>query len=118
VNGFNVADYKAVPRLKTLQPFQLWPLAFFIAQRARPRLVRRARHKHGHAQPLGQRSQPVNVIGVFVSDQDRGKRVRILAQRLHALEGLASGDAGIDQNAGARAGHQRTIPPAPRRQHG
>ena len=54
---------------------------------------------------------------MLVGDQNGRERLRVLAERLHALEGFAAGDAGIDQNLGARARDECTISPAAARQH-
>ena len=79
--------------------------------------MRSPRHEDWDAQLLRQRCQPVNVIAMLVRDQNRGERMRILSQRLQALESLAAGDAGVHQDAGRGTGHERAIAAAPRSQH-
>jgi hypothetical protein len=62
--------------------------------------MRGARHEDGDAQLLGQNCQSVNMIAVLVRDENRGKRIRIFAQRLHALESLPARNSRIYQNFG------------------
>ena len=57
------------------------------------------------------------MVGMFMGNENGRKRLRILSERLHALECLTAGDAGVDQYPGASAGHERTISPAPAGQH-
>ena len=106
-----------MPGLEAFQLFKLRPFAVHRAHGPRPGRMRRPRHKHRDAQLLRQHCQTIDMIGMFVGDQNRRERLRIFAQRLHALKRFAAGDAGIDQNLCARAGHERTIPPASAGQH-
>src|SRR5258708_14552780 len=54
---------------------------------------------------------------MLVRNQNRGKRLRIFPERLHALESFAARNAGVDEDFCPRAGHERTIPFAAAGQH-
>src|SRR5579863_5901035 len=80
--------------------------------------MRSSCHENRNAQLFGECGQPGNVIAMLVSDKNCRKRARIIAQRLHALEGLAARNAGIDQYPGAYAGNNRAVAAAAGSQHG
>src|SRR5207245_5562434 len=100
----NVADLEAVAGFELLQLLKLRTLARGIAHGSRPNLVRGAGQKDRNLQLPGKHGQSVDVIRMLVGDKNRGERVRIFAQRLHALEGLTAGNSGVNQNLRARAG--------------
>jgi hypothetical protein len=53
--------------------------------------------------------QARDVIAVLVRDQDRGKRLRIGADGLQALEGFLAREAGVDQQARPLGGNQGAV---------
>src|SRR5581483_8213456 len=114
----NIADLEAVSRLELLKSFQLRSHTSVVPHRPLPRLIRGTGHEDWDAQLLCQRCQSVNVVAVLVGDQDRRQRIRIIAKRLHAFECLAAGNSRVDQDLRGGAGNYRTVPAAPRSQHG
>src|SRR5579872_1099150 len=114
----DIADLEAMPRFELFQFLELRPLAVLVSKRARPGSMRGRSEEDGHAQLFRQRRQAIHMVRMLVGDENRGDGVRIFAQRPQALEDLAAGDSGIDQNSGARAGDKSAISLAAAGQHG
>ena len=113
----NVADFETVAGGKNFEPRQLRQFAGIVAQRPGPGLVGGAGHEYRHLEFSGQHGQPVNVVGVFVSNQDGGKGSRIVALGAHAFDGLAAGNSRIHENLRARTGNDGAVSPAAAGQH-
>src|SRR5579872_127383 len=79
--------------------------------------MRRPGHEDWKVQLARQHQQPGNMIGMFVGDEDGRKGTGIVSDCLHAFESLATGDAGIDKDAGRGALHDCAVSPAPTSQY-
>jgi len=53
--------------------------------------------------------QARDVIAVLMRDEDGGKRLRIGAERLQALERFLTGEAGVNQETRPLGGNQGTV---------
>src|SRR5450432_1732977 len=76
-----------------------------------------ASHEYRHLEFSGQHSQTVNVVRVFVRNQNGGQGVRIFAQGAHALDGFATRNSRVHENPGARTGNDGAVSPASASQH-
>ena len=112
-SDLNIANLQLASRGKNLRPRELRQLTRLVTQSPRPGLMGSAGHEHRHLKFSGQHRQPVNVIRVFVSNQDGGKRARIVALGAHALHGLAAGNASVHQNLRPRTGDDGAVPRLP-----
>ena len=117
----HIADIKAAARFEKFQPLEiarsLAGSACFLADKPKPRLVRRPSHVNRNFQFAGQHAQPSNVIRVLMADEDGGQRRRIFAAQAHAADGFASGKPGIHENASTAAGNKRAVAPAAAGEH-
>src|SRR5450631_701148 len=62
-------------------------------------------------------NQSVDVVGMFVGDDNGVKGLRLFTGQLHAAEELATAEAAIDQDAGAATGDNCTVAFGARGQH-
>ena len=59
---------------------------------------------HRDLQLAGERAESVDMVLMFVGDEDSGERGGVFAGKLHALEGLAAGESGVNEDAGTGRG--------------
>src|SRR5689334_13914560 len=62
------------------------------------------RHVARNLELASEHGQSVDMVLMLVSDDDGVQRARIFSHHMHAAQGFTTGEAGIDENAGARAG--------------
>src|ERR1041385_5024117 len=96
-HDLDIANVKAAAGRKNLEPGKLRRFSRRVADRAGPSLMRSAGHENWNIEFLGESGQTIDMIAMFMRNDDRRKRVGIFAGRFHAFECLAARDTSIDQ---------------------
>src|SRR5205085_199529 len=109
--------FEAPARFEIFHAFEFGRLAFLVTRPPAPALVGGPRHVNRQLQFVRQYPKPGHMVGVLMRDHNSFKPVRVFASLFHALERLAAGDSGIDQDAALGSGNNRAVSPAAAGQH-